>query len=148
MIKQDYILDLIRQLAVFLARISGLMQEQRPGAALDALDAAGSQLIGMTPTSAEALSLSSLRMVLSGHDGPDVARMMVMGVLLSRRSAIITDPASAAALSDKARALLIEAGVAAGGALPVEVLRELEALDGPPLPAVLADALLNISENS
>lgn len=147
MIKQDYILDLIRQLSIFLARIAGLVDEERPGVALDALDAAGKQLVGLSPQSAEALSLSSLRMMLSDLDGPDVGRMMVMGVLLARRAAIITDPASARMLRHKARALLVEAGVAAEGELPIEVLRELDALDGPLLPPVLEEAMRVISDN-
>mgnify|MGYP001118901005 CR=1 FL=1 len=147
MIKQDYILDLIQQLSIFLARISGLVDAERPGVALDALDSAGNQLVGLSARSAEALGLSSLRMMLSDRDGPDVGRMMVMGVLMSRRAALITDPASTKRLRDKARALLIEAGVAAEGGLPVEVLRELDTLEGPPLPPVLAAAVRVISDN-
>ena len=111
-----------------------------------AVDSAGNQLVGLSARSAEALGLSSLRMMLSDRDGPDVGRMMVMGVLLSRRSAIITDPGSARRLRDKARALLVEAGVAAGGELPIPVLRELDTLDGPPLPPVLEAAMRVISD--
>ncbi|MFT5684953.1 MAG: hypothetical protein ACI8RZ_005898 [Myxococcota bacterium] len=147
MIKQDYILDLIRQLSIFLARIAGLVDEERPGVALDALDTAGKQLVGLSTSNAEALTLPSLRMMLSDLDGPDVGRMMVMGVLLSRRASIITDPASARMLRYKARSLLIEAGVAAEGALPIEVLRELDGLEGPPLPDILAESMQMISDN-
>jgi len=146
MIKQDYILDLIQQLSIFLARIAGLVDADRPGVALDALDSAGRQLVGLSARSAEALDLASLRMMLSDHGGPDVGRMMVMGVLMSRRAAIITDPASARRLRDKARMLLVEAGVAARGGLPIEILRELDTLDGPPLPPVLEAAMRVISD--
>ena len=146
MIKQDYILDLIQQLSIFLARIAGLVDADRPGVALDALDSAGRQLVGLSPRSAEALELASLRMMLSDQGGPDVGRMMVMGVLMSRRSAIITDPGSARRLRDKARALLVEAGVAAKGGLPIAILRELDTLDGPPLPPVLEAAMRVISD--
>ncbi len=146
MIKQDYLLDLIQQLSIFLARIAGLVDADRPGVALDALDSAGRQLVGLSARSAEALDLASLRMMLSDHGGPDVGRMMVMGVLMSRRAAIITDPASAGRLRDKARTLLVEAGVAARGGLPIAILRELDTLDGPPLPPVLEAAMRVISD--
>ena len=125
----------------------GLVQEERPGAALDAIDMAGKQLVGMSASSAESLSPSTLKMMLSDLDGPDVGRMMVMGVLLSRRAAIITDPASARMLRYTARELLVEAGVAAEGGLPIEVLRELDTLEGPPLPPVLEEAMRAISDN-
>ena len=147
MIKQDYILELIRQLAIFLARAMGLASEERPGAALDALDAAGHQLVGMSATQGEMFSLATLKVMLSGPDGPDVGRMMVMGMLLSRRAAIITSPEDARMLRYKARELLVCAGVAAEGALPIEVLRELDALEGPPLPLKLAEAMQVVSDS-
>ena len=147
MIKQDYILNLIQQLAIFLARVMGLVEEDRPGAALDALDTAGKQLVGLSPSSAEALTTSTLKMMFSDLDGPDVGRMMVMGVLLAKRASIITDHASAAALRAKARTLLVDAAMAAEDHLPVEVLRELNGLEGPPLPERLATAMRDLTQH-
>jgi hypothetical protein len=84
-IKQDYILRLIEQLAQFLARILKLHERGEYDAAMDAIGDALKKLVGLDLRVIEALSLEDLVKLLKPGIDLDVSRAIIVADLLKAR---------------------------------------------------------------
>ena len=127
--QRDYILDIIRQMSHFLAQAIGYRNEEQQAVAQ--LQRASIQLVGIDLDSAEALSIRSLRMIFLSRGGLDVARCMVLAVLLKERSETLEDGQRKVELREKAKILLLDSANASEQPLPIETLLALEELTLP-----------------
>jgi tetratricopeptide (TPR) repeat protein len=97
MIRQDFILRLIEQLAHVLARILALRRAGRHEEALEATDEALQKFVGLDARFIEALSLKDLLSLMKPGIDLDITRCLVVADLLKERSQIYDDQGDAQA---------------------------------------------------
>ena len=102
--KSDYILRLIEQAAAAMAQVAGLKKSGQAAQAQERLDAAFTQLTGMSRKLAERLDAPSLRAMMHSKPGGD-ERTQVMARLLLAQADLIGGTAEAENLRRKARQL-------------------------------------------
>jgi hypothetical protein len=112
-LREDYVMRMVRQLAQALARIAGLRGASKLDEALAEADAAMAGLGGVDPRLVDSADPSVLVAVIR-----DPARREAVGRILAERAAIAEargEAVRAAALREKSAALLASAGPAAPG---------------------------------
>ena len=127
--QRDYILDIIRQMSHFVAQAIGFRGKKQQ--AEQQLQRASVQLVGIDLDAAEELSIRSLRMLFLSREGLDVARCMVLGVLLKERAESCEEGNRKQELLTRAKILLLDAANHSDNPLPVEVMLELQQLTKP-----------------
>lgn len=88
MIRQDYILRLVRQFGDVIARIAGLRQAGRHDEARSLLGNELQRLVGLSPTLARSLPASELMSLLSVGGRPDLDRCLVVAHFLKEEAEI------------------------------------------------------------
>lgn len=113
-IRDDFILRVIRKVAEAIRRAMGLGDERHFDEAHAVLDAASRSLVGLELDLAEAMPAASVVELLSGPEGADPARLAGLSQLLGARGELLAEegqPERAAVCLERA----ITLGLVAGG---------------------------------
>lgn len=132
MIREDFLLRLIRQVIVALVGSRRQRQEAALEQALDALDASGRSLLGLDLDLVARLPLPTLLALLSPGEEPDVARVLAAGLLLRERGealAALGRGEEALAQAHRGQAL-VDRALAADPSLAAELQALLAPLEG------------------
>lgn len=89
MIREDFLLRLIRQVIVALAGSRRQRQEAALEEALTSLDASSRALLGLDPDLLARLPMPTVRTLLSPGDAPELARILAAGLLLRERGEVL-----------------------------------------------------------
>jgi len=128
MIREDFVLRLIRQIVLLVLGSRRQREEGQLEQALDDLDEGSRRLIGLDTRVLSSLTLPVLLSMLTHEGEPDRGRIASAALLLRERAAIrglLGHPQEQATLRARASALLAAARDGATG----EVAAELEALE-------------------
>lgn len=112
MIREDYLLRLIRQVILAVVGSRRQRQEAAQEQALEALDAAARSLLGLDVSLLGRVPLPTLSGLLSPGNEPDAARILAAGLLLVERSRVLEAlgrPDPAGTLAARGEALIAQA---------------------------------------
>ncbi|MCK6502781.1 hypothetical protein L6R53_05180 [Myxococcota bacterium] len=132
MIREDFLLRLIRQVIVALVGSRRQRQEAALEQALDALDTSGRSLLGLDLGLVARLPLPTLLALLSPGEELDVARVLAAGLLLRERGealAALGRGEEALAQAHRGQAL-VDRALAADPSLAAELQDLLAPLEG------------------